>query len=508
MMSPEQIINGIRSEAIGINREGGFPLHVFPQKIQSVVLDWKEQDDFRPEYTCAAILSAVSSAVGNAYHLRVRGAWTVNPAMYLMLVGRPGLGKTPPFNAVYHSIRTRDRRLIDEYRTALAEYEEAVKFKGKKSEQVENEAEPKKPVLIQTMLDDCTQEALMKFHFDNPRGVTISGDEIIGFFSTVNRYNNSNMIESLLSAFSGSPLKKTRASEDVPCFISNPCVNVIGNIQTKVVPELFSKGYDNNGLIDRFMFVSPIDQSVSLWPMAEQPVLTRPTSPYESWERIITKLMDVKYEPDENGEYRPHVLQFSDDARLRFYSWRNEMVEGYNANPDDEDSRIMKVIQNTARLSLNMQLLRWACDEFHLEFVDLVSVEAAISLVSFFESCFKRMLAISNVDVQSADRNERFLDALGDEFTTQEAYQVGKAFMLKPNSVLVLLRTLCKEGKIALVKKGNYIKTPPKSSSTSSSSSTFSPVKVDKVEEVDKLYGSQPSSLSPDSNTIDNELSL
>lgn len=80
------------------------------------------------------------------------------------------------------------------------------------------------------------------------------------------RYNNrNNLIEDLLTAYSGQPLKVIRKSEARPILIKNPCINIIGSVQTNLLPEIFRAEYMANGLLDRFLFVYPKDRRISGW---------------------------------------------------------------------------------------------------------------------------------------------------------------------------------------------------------------------------------------------------
>ena len=89
----------------------GFPLDVFPQAVQSVILDMDRYENYKTEFIATAMLSAVSAALGGTYRIRIKGEWQSNAALYIILVGRPGLGKTPPLEAAYRPIRKHDYAL-------------------------------------------------------------------------------------------------------------------------------------------------------------------------------------------------------------------------------------------------------------------------------------------------------------------------------------------------------------------------------------------------------------
>ena len=187
-----ELCNRIRMEAEDIERTG-FPLEVLPQTVQSVILDMATYENYKIEFTATAMLSAVSAALGGAYRIRIKGDWQSSGALYVILVGRPGLGKTPPLEAAYRPIRKRDYALFKVYEAEL----EAWKAAGENG---------KRPVLKRTVVSDFTPESLLLTHHHNPRSVVILVDEIMGMFNSANRYTNGQLIEQLLTAWSGGML--------------------------------------------------------------------------------------------------------------------------------------------------------------------------------------------------------------------------------------------------------------------------------------------------------------
>ncbi len=111
----------------------------------------------------------------------------------------------------------------------------------------------------------------MNIHQHNQRGITLVVDEILALFNSVKRYNSkNNLIEDLLTAYSGQPLKIIRKSESRPVLIKNPCINVIGSVQTNMLQEVFRAEFLANGLLDRFLFVYPQNRKISGWRREER----------------------------------------------------------------------------------------------------------------------------------------------------------------------------------------------------------------------------------------------
>ena len=84
-------------------------------------------------------------------------------------------------------------------------------------------------------------------------------------FNAVNQYSKGQLIEQLLTAFSGKALDVSRCSMPVPIHIENPFINIVGTMQTIRMHELIDKGYKANGFLDRFLFAYPTSQKIADW---------------------------------------------------------------------------------------------------------------------------------------------------------------------------------------------------------------------------------------------------
>ena len=100
------------------------PIDAFPKKMQELLLDLEQQEGYVMEYAMTALLSAAATAIGNAYRIRIRGTWQTNPMLYIILVGRPGAGKTPPLDFAYRPIVERDEELFRLYLEEKRRYEQ------------------------------------------------------------------------------------------------------------------------------------------------------------------------------------------------------------------------------------------------------------------------------------------------------------------------------------------------------------------------------------------------
>ena len=440
-----ELCNRIRMEAEHVN-DTGFPLDAFPQAVQSVILDMARYENYKTEFIATAMLSAVSAALGGTYRIRVKGEWQSNGAMYIILVGRPGLGKTPPLEAAYRPIRKHDYALFKAYETEL----EVWKAAGENG---------KKPVLRRTVVSDFTPESLLLTHNNNPRSVAILVDEIMGMFNSVNRYTNGQLIEQLLTAWSGGALDVTRVSSPMPVHIEQPCINIVGTTQTRRIHELLTKGFEENGLLDRILFVLPKSREVPKWTDWDDGGEDRASMAAARWEQILGKVLALDYDTGEE-ERRPHVLSMDRAAREYFFSWWNRRVERINRIEDDAEveSREMKHPAHVARLALTMQAMRYASGEDHLQSVNLASVKAAVRLNGYFEDSYRRIRSFVAND-SCEEPPKVLLSLLPDIFDTRTAIAIGREQQdVSERTVMNYLKELCRSRLLRKAKAGHYEK--------------------------------------------------
>ena len=455
-MDSTNLCNALRMEFEGVF-ENKIPLNAFPVKIQDMILVLSRQENYSIEYMMASLLVAMSTAIGNAVNIRIRGGWISNSALYMILVGRPGMGKTPPLDFAFRPIRKHDAQAVKQFKLEMEQYNNLIESnKGKK----ENTTPlPNTPILRRAIISDFTPEALMRALDDNQRGIVVYVDEIMGMFNAVNQYSRGQLIEQLLTAFSGKPLDISRCSMPVPIHIEYPFINIVGTMQTTRIHELIEKGYKENGLLDRIIFVYPSSKEIADWQLDEDSSFATFEKYSAMWESIIDKVVSLPFAENESGGNTQNILDFSSEAKAYFTNWRNNAIRAVNQIQDDGlvNSRVIKAPMITARLALILQILRWACGEVHKDFVDIDSTKSAIALSEYFESCYadiQKYMLNESIEPQKKE----LLDCLSVTFTTSDAIQAGKEVGLSERSVMYSLVNLATNKIIKKVKRGEYEK--------------------------------------------------
>lgn len=449
------LTNKIRIEAKDV-KGIGLPLDAFPQKLQDIIFEVARIEQFDLEYLTLSMLSAAATAIGNSCHIRIRGSWKSCPALYVILIGRPGQGKTPPLDYAFRPLQEHDFLLVSKF------IEENKRYAELNAGNKVNATDTDKPVLVQTILSDLTQEAMMRIHNDNQRGVVILVDEIMGFFNSIYRYNDNPLLTQLLTAYSGKPLKVSRCNNPIPIIIPHPCINIIGTTQTQRIGELFTKENVSSGLIDRILFLHPKNRDIPK--MEENPDAgtqgnDRAECAYRKWKAIIDKLLSLEPDHDEKGIINPKVLDMSEEAYRYFAQWKNALIEKANSIEDERliDSRMMKADSNVARLALVFQLLGWACDEIHMQHIDVHSVQAAIRMYDYLELSYQSVRSRIQTETMPPLK-KAFLDLVQPDFTTADAIKAGAEIGICESTVKKDLTKMCEERILQKTAHGVYKK--------------------------------------------------
>ncbi len=416
----------------------------FPKTLQKLAAQIVAQEDYNEEYLLVSMLSATASACGNAVRMCVKGEWKTSPSLYTIIVGTPGQGKSHPLDFAYAPISKRDDELREHFIEKL----------DQKDNEKKHAATTAASVMERIKVSDFTPEALIQAHDANPRGIAIFVDEIMGMFASINQYSKGQLVEQLLTAYSGNALDVTRVSFERPVHIEHPCINIAGTTQTTRVRELFNRGFLQNGLLDRFMFCYPEDTTLSLW--SQKKVKKADVSVAEQWRLILEKIINL---PFSKKEEENRMIHFSTAARKKFYDWHDEGVKIIAAGKvnEREQGRMMKTHLHVARTALCIQLLKWACGEGKLDNVDVESVRSAIQISEYFEDCYKRV----NVYVSQHSMSphlQMYIRGLKTTFTTAEAVNLGDDMGMGRRNVMYTLSKLLRLNVIVQIQRGKYRK--------------------------------------------------
>lgn len=186
-----------------------FPLGIFPVPVRHIVESLQKYEHYQVDFTAVSFFTAFAAAMGNTWSARFMTGWVSRPILYVVLVGPPSCGKTPPLRQAVAPLLKLDEASDHIYAQEIRQYRKWERLTAKQRKQHSLPEEMEMPQRKCHVVVNSTIEALVSALRDNPRGILIYNDEIDSLLSNFNRYNGSD--ESyFLSLFSGTPFKYTR----------------------------------------------------------------------------------------------------------------------------------------------------------------------------------------------------------------------------------------------------------------------------------------------------------
>lgn len=409
-----------------------FPLSVFPPAIRNIVKALVEYERFNPDFIAAAMFTTFAAAMGSRWKVRFSTTWIESPILYVVLIGSPSCGKTPPLKLSLSPLFKLDEEYDMEYSKRLKSFQqwESRSPKERTTQGVAEEMErPKRKCHV---VVNTTIEALIGAMRDNPQGVILYSDEIDSLLSNFNRYSSGSDEGYFLSAFSGTPFKYTRKSNDEHIFLSNPYCSIIGGTQPGLLAEQFGGKRIMNGFSSRFLKVYPQIERMPLWGESGMP-----EDVMAEWHRIIRKVATLNRE----GKESERVLTFSLEARQMLCQWKEEVNNRIYTATDSEAVKATcgKLDIYLMRFSLIIQAMKDICSGTLSSEVNSDSTASAIKLVEYFRKMENRVIRLTlteNLDT----RHSEFLETLPDNFRTSDAITLGKASGLSESTIKRFLK--------------------------------------------------------------------
>ena len=357
-----------------------FPLEVFPEALQVMTREADERLNYGIAFTGCSMLFAAAAAIGNSCVVEMNPDWLEGVTLWMVLVGHPGTGKGHALKRVLKEIELQDASRYTVWVEEMKRYKRALEQfnREKKKELVSDADEPEMPIWKKVILSDVTPEKMGRVHADNPRGICLHVDELAGWLQTFNRYNAGNAQKSYNTAWSRSPLIIDRVAAG-SIRIEAPCIMVGGTIQPRILPELMTESRGDDGFTHRLLFCSP-DVEAKPWNREDYD-----KSIFSRWDGVMQTLLALPYEVQ--GVVLPQVLKLQPDAKALLHDWQNILTKKANLCRSAYIKGVYaKIGQYAIRLSLIMQMVRYACREGSKEQISIESVNSAITLAEYFKA--------------------------------------------------------------------------------------------------------------------------
>lgn len=310
-----------------------FPIEIFPKPIQAYILECNETLDSSIDYMGCSMLWLISVVVGNSIQIEVKKGWNETATIWLAVVGKAGLGKTPSIHNIIKPLLSANNKEIKNYIKQNEKFEYYEKLSAKEKKEHE---EIHKPTKTQFIANDITIEALVELHQENKNSIGVFKDELAGWFKDMNKYREGSDLEFWLSTWSGKAISLNRKTAR-SSFVDKPLVSVLGGIQPSILNAFYTEDNKDNGFMDRMLLSYP-DLDIEKWNDKEMD--------YDSiqWynDSIISFYETIKYkvvEFDEDGDVKPKIAIIPNESKKEWIRVFNEYTDIQNS---DEENEYMK----------------------------------------------------------------------------------------------------------------------------------------------------------------------
>lgn len=360
-----------------------FPIEAYPTQVRSFI-DQVVADSGAPgNYLGAGVLPVLGTALGATAVLNAGGTWLERPCIWLALLGKPGINKTPAFKPLVSPLQKLHFEYAKYNEKAIADYYSIAK---------NQRDETPIPQLKAQLIEDATIEALSGVLKDNPDGVMMYDDELKGWLVGMDKYSGGGRGERQrwLKIFSATTIiinRKGRGDIPISINIRNPFVSVFGGVQPKILPSF---SHSDDGFAPRFLF--SVGEHDGL--MHHPPEKGQLPAQYDEWEQVVRRMKKI-------GKV---TAQLSDEADR---PWRDWYAKNGPRKLKDETMGLIysKMEAYFLRFCIILHCLDAACEGEKLGEVSLDQFERAHLLVDWFEN---QAEIIARLDDASTDRDQQY----------------------------------------------------------------------------------------------------
>lgn len=315
-----------------------FDLELLPEALRGWVTDIADRMQCPPDFTAVGAITALSGLIGARAVVRPKEKddWCVVPVLWGMVVGRPGVMKSPALSEVLKPIKHFEATEREYHNTIMGEWELDTKLADMQNKANEKQAErlatkePAKarellrpadstpaPTLKRYMVNDATVQKLAMILTDNPWGLLVYRDEIHGLLASMDKEGQEGARGFYLTGYDGNQGYAVDRVTREDHYVPRVCIAMLGGIQPgklqTYVRNATSGGESDDGLLQRFSMVVWPDitkefQKVDRWPdrMAKQ-------CAYDVFERLS------KLQPFDADN--PQEWGFTEEAQAIYFEW-------------------------------------------------------------------------------------------------------------------------------------------------------------------------------------------
>ena len=340
------------------------PEKLLPECLRTWIMDEADRMPCPPDFIAANALVAIGSIIGARCAIRPKtfDDWVIVPNLWGGAVGLPATKKTPAISAALTPLEFLISQEMKKHETECVSCETLKTVWDAKEKAIEDRIkaaarDPKKgdldcigqelfshrqnppqvSILRRYKSNDTTIEKLGELLRDNPAGILIVRDELIGLLASWEKVGREGDRSFFLESWNGTSSFDTDRIKRGSIFIPNLCTSIFGGIQPdKLITYLEQtvKSLSNDGMLQRFQLLVYPDHIKWEWrdrsPAKE--ARNRVFSVFESLARLHP--VDWGASPEDKFSKFPY-FHFDDDAQKIFIEWTKNLHKERIPNEDN-----------------------------------------------------------------------------------------------------------------------------------------------------------------------------
>lgn len=377
-----------------------FDYELLTPLLAAFVRDIAERMQCPPDFAAVAAMSVVASMVGRRCGIRPKRAddWLVIPNLWAMVVGRPGVMKSPPLQEVMSTLSAIEKAAFAAYSEASNEYradgivaaeqlhvnKERVRKCLRKDNRADAEAyasqvvasENAAPVCSRYVVNDPTVEKLGELLAQNPQGLLLFRDELSGFLRVFESAGHETDRAFYLECWNGTGSYTYDRIGRGTIRVAGACLSVLGSIQPGPLSDFVrnARGKGDDGLLQRFQ--------LAVWPdIATEWRQVDRAPDFEARAKFVelVQRLDAMDHGHLDDPTTIRALRFSEDAQAIFDGWHHDLELRLRSGEEREcvEAHLAKYRSLVPSIALLLHLSEYQGD--------LVSKEALVSAIGWAE---------------------------------------------------------------------------------------------------------------------------
>lgn len=271
------------------------PETLLPEALRGWVMDEADRMPCPPDFVAAGALVALGAIIGArcAIKPKARDSWLIVPNLWGGIVGLPSAKKSPAIGAALKPLDRLIARAMEAHQADLEGFEaDRTVFEAKKDAiegrikaaakdtkkgdldsiakelQGHRQQAPEAPTLRRYKSNDTTVEKLGELLRENPAGLLVLRDELVGLIASWDREGREGERAFYLEAWNGNASFDTDRIGRGSIFIPNLCVSIFGGIQPDKLTgylEQAANALANDGMLQRFQVLVYPDHRAWEW---------------------------------------------------------------------------------------------------------------------------------------------------------------------------------------------------------------------------------------------------